>query len=497
MINVPVRATTKKLPVQFSLNRRFGLMTTALGGLGSILLTAILLLAYACSGEQTFFLIMLITSLFIPLFFVASTYSSLHSYLFSAGFWLAVTIGFYIILKAVAMLISGNVVGLNLPLAGVLLFLMGCTISLTVMQFWQWRTLSTSTGKSCHTDQPIGYLSPIGVAICGFGFFLLKALALVAFFRVSYGQNVLEVNSATQGGGAAYIYRLLNVSNIFYLFLAVHCYKTRKFTKLFCIATAWIFADAVISSGRYQIIITIFWNAFLYHRYISPIKLRYLFLVTPALVTIISFFAITRGEGIGKLTVILDAAKYLLNNSAVIFEIFMARMDMLPQMAQGFYLHSVNRLPDLYGMSGIYAFLHAIPRPLWPDKPPLTAALVTEKVMPGAYNDGVLIYPSFVLEGLLNLGWSGIFLAGIFTGVACFFYDKAAQSRSIVAVVWSLVFFTFPMGLLNEGIHSNFTANLIYISFLFTVIVVALMMTKSLLRTPDTAAPIRSWSDAA
>ena len=124
--------------------------------------------------------------------------------------------------------------------------------------------------------------------------------------------------------------------------------------------------------------------------------------LSPPLVFVIVLFGYVRNIGIGDAGVLIDALGYFRDHSEAVFDLFMARLDMLPHMAKAFALAANGEAPRLNGMSYVYALLHAIPRNVWPDKPPLTAALLTAITDPGPFRDGVLFYPSVVVEGAVQ-----------------------------------------------------------------------------------------------
>lgn len=403
------------------------------------------------------------------LLLIASHYASARAWLFSTGFWIAVAVGFYIVLKCVAMVADGDTKTIVPPLTGTALFLSGYAI------------IAVPRGRARVAVGPgtrFG-LSPGGIWVVA-GLFLAFQLFGLALSLLSGGSTVLEISNATQNGGASYLYRVPLLANAFYMILLDAAYRERRHFWLALAATAILLAVAVAGSSRFQIITLVLWNLYFYNRHVRALSIVWLMILTPPLVFVVVLFGYVRNIGVGDLGVLINALGYFQDNSSVIVDLFMARLDMLPQMAKGFALHAAGTAPHLDGMSYIYAFLHAIPRSFWPDKPPLTAALLTAITDPGPFADGVLFYPSVVVEALFNFGWSGIVLAGIGAGLLARGYDALLNSGSLIASTWALLFFTFPMGLFNEGFHSNFIGNILYVTVLYGGAVGLLRLTRAI-----------------
>lgn len=432
--------------------------------------TALLALASRPGGGSDAMVSVLMLAPLVPLLAIAAGYGSWREYLFSAGFWLLIAVLFYICIKAFAMYNAGQGDRLRQPLVAVTLFLLGYAATCSLLR----PLLSARSHQSSSDFQPRHVLRPEGLSVVLAMFVGFKVFG-TALVLSTGGGDILSVAAETQNEGAGYLYRLPFMANPLYLFVLHEAYRSRKWYLPSAAMTMLTFAEGVYTGSRYQIIILLFWNLYLYHRYVRPVSLFTLALLSPAVVFVIVIFGYARNIELGDLTVLLESVEYLAENSELIFMLFMERLDMLPQMASAFRLHELNQLPTLYGASYIYFVLHAIPRSIWPDKPPLTAALVTAEVNPGPFSDGVLVYPSIVLEGMLNLGWGGVLIAGFATGVLSVVYDRMLVSGTLLKTTWAMLFFTFPMGLFVEGVHSNYVANIMYVSVLYAMLVALLV----------------------
>ncbi len=438
------------------------------GGLLIALATAVLFAVYGANASADLLLATLTIAPVVPLVLLAAAYPSARAWLFSAGFWLTVTIVFYIVLKAWAMIIDGDGATLVAPLAATLVFAIGYVIA--------GRPVSRPPAR------PRYRLTDSGVIVCALLFVVFALLGVVLVRLSGAGNTVLDVSNATQNGGAGYLYRIPLVANGFYLLLLDRAYRARRFVALAMVCTAVALAVAVVGGSRFQIIIVTLWNLYFYNRYIRPLSIVWLMVLSPPLVFVIVLFGYVRNIGIGDAGVLIDALRYFRDHSEAVFDLFMARLDMLPHMAKAFALAANGEAPRLNGMSYVYALLHAIPRNVWPDKPPLTAALLTAITDPGPFRDGVLFYPSVIVEALFNLGWTGIFLVGLAVGALGRGYDRILAGGAPVAATWALLSFTFPMGLFNEGFHSNYVANVLYVTALYAGAFALLRLTRSLVR---------------
>lgn len=437
----------------------------------SALMASAALVEYGVKNVGTALPVALMLAIISLLTLIAAQYASAREWLFSSGFWIAVTVGFYIILKAITIIVADEVETIVAPLGGTALFLAGYAVSC-----W---TSRRSITPSPHSGRRLR-LAEGGVWVVAalFAAFQLLGLALAA----QSGATVLEVSNATQNGGAAFFYRLPLISNAFFLIVLDTAYRLRRHYWLALLMTLVIVGTAVLSSNRSQILIVILWNMYFYNRYIQPLNIAWLALLSPPMVFVIVLFGYVRNIGVGDISVVVDALSYFQGNKEAIVDLFMARLDMLPQMGKGFDLYAADLAPQLNGSSYINSFLHLVPRSIWPDKPPLTAALLTAITDPGPFADGVLFYPSVVVEALFNFGWAGILLAGVATGALARSFDALLSGSSLVLSTWVLLFFTFPMGLFNEGFHSNFTGGVLYMTALFGVAIGLLRLTRALVR---------------
>jgi oligosaccharide repeat unit polymerase len=309
-------------------------------------------------------------------------------------------------------------------------------------------------------------------------FVAFKIFGIVLAFGV--GGNALEVAAATQNNGAAYLYKIPLAANAIFLLIMFDSFKNKHGWIIAGIAASIFLIEAVIATSRLSIVMAALWAAFLYHRYKKPIKIGTVALIGSPLVVVIALFGYARNIEVGSWDAYIEAFSVLSNNPALLSELFLSRLDMLPEMVRGVALYKKSALPTLGGGSYIYMFLHAVPRNIWESKPLLTAALITSITHPGAFEDGVNIFPSIIIESLINFGWVGISVIGCAVGALCASYEKILYSDRAIPTTWALTFFTFPMGLFNEGFHSNFTANLLYTTALIFLIIKILEWSKIL-----------------
>lgn len=400
-------------------------------------------------------------------------YPSNAAYLFSTGFWLSTTVIFYILLKSLNLLAQEeNVDRMNATIWAVTLFLFPFVLGYHV-----------SSG-SIFRKSPIAEPAPDVVMTSSSRFWLLAVFVAFKLFGValslSASGNVLEVAAATQNNGAAYLYKIPLAANALFLLILFDSFKNKQGWRIAAIAAAIFLVEAIIATSRLSIVMAALWTAFLYHRYHKPIKILTVAMIGIPLVVVIALFGYARNIGVGSWEAYLEAFSVLSANPALLSDLFLARLDMLPEMMEGMTLYDNGNLPSLSGGSYIYMFLHAVPRNIWESKPLLTAALITSITHPGAFEDGVNIFPSIIIESLINFGWPGIMLIGLVVGLLCAKYEKALYSGRAIPTTWALTFFTFPMGLFNEGFHSNFTGNLLYTTAVILFILKSLVWFKVL-----------------
>lgn len=402
-----------------------------------------------------------LVSLGSSLFLVRALYPNNASFIFSTGFWLAVTIFFYFVLKSVEIWSKGLIT----PLIVEALWL--CMLFLIVYCIVYVLTDARVRRIKAAPMLPAAeiVIRP-GARWVMFAIFVAFKLLGIAMFAAAGGGNVLELSAATQNAGAAYLYRIPTVGNIVLLALMYDSFKNRRGWGATLIALTIFIVDAVLSTNRLSLVMAVIWSAFLYHRYRHPISLVKVALIGAPLVLVVTLFGYARNLEVGSVDAYLEAATVLINQPGLIIGLFMNRMDMLPALAIALDLHGEGVLGNMNGASYLYAFLHFVPRNLWESKPLLTAALATSEIYPGAFADGVNIFPSIILEGILNFSYFGIVLSGALVAVLCRQLERAVQADRLVPSVWALSLLTFPMALFNEGFHSNFTGTVIYMTAL-------------------------------
>jgi oligosaccharide repeat unit polymerase len=434
-------------------------------GVAILVLTMLTKLFDAGGGDlQTDFIVAL-GSLLAAMAFVRGLYVRAAQFLFSPSFWLLVTYLFYFVLKALD--IAGNDdVTPNLVKA-----LWLCTLFLVsygVIYAWTdtglLRCSATRHRTRRETVIPLGIEWTLLIIFAGF-----KLLGIALLASAGAG-NVLEMSAATQNAGAAYLYRIPAVGNVILLALLFNSFKNNRGWIVVAFALAAYLVEALISTSRLSLVMVVLWTAFLYHRYRYPISLGHVALIGVPLVLVIALFGYARNIEVGSAAAYIEAASALAEMPTLVSDLFLHRMDMLPEMVIALDLHQTGALPDLYGGSYVYAFMHSIPRSLWEDKPLLTAALVTSQTHPGAFADGVNIFPSIIVEGYLNLALAGVILSGALVGFFSRQLERAIVADRLVPSVWALWMFTFPMALFNEGVHSNFTGTLLYMTALNAVL---------------------------
>lgn len=390
----------------------------------------------------------------------AAQYANSRLFLFSAGFWLSVDIVFYILLKSFELISNDDTQGLLAPLVSVYVFMCGyiaarhfcpplrvlSRVSLPDITPRQWRAL---------------YGWALGTVI------FFKAFGFIALSLSGAGSTALDASLATQNEGAAYLFRIGALANAAYVVLLVAAYRNRRFVKTSAVLTALLILDAAASAQRSAIVLTVLSNVFLMHVYVRRVKLWELLVLAPPLVFVLAFFGYVRDIEIGSLVVYADALGLFADDAGLVFSLFMARMDMLPQMVQAFAAAEVGQLQLLYGASYLYELLHAIPRPLWPGKPPLTAAYVTDMTAPGAFAAGVNLYCSIMVEGFINFRWPGVALSGALVALVARGYEALLYSSRIHLQALAVSMLSLPMGLVNEGFHSNHVASLLYVGALY------------------------------
>lgn len=431
----------------------------------AILFITILIQLFDTGGSelQTDFLVA-VGSLLVAMVLVRSLYVRAAHFMFSPSFWLLVTYLFYFVLKALEIASQEAV---TQPLNKAIWL---CTLFLTtycVMYAWVDAGLRGRNARRRRVKLDI--LIPHGVEwtlLFIFVGFKLLGLALLA----SVGGNALEVSAATQNAGAAYIYRIPTVGNVILLALLFNAFKNNRGWAVVALALATYFVEALMSTSRLSLVMLVLWTSFLYHRYRHPISLGLVALIGIPLVIVVVLLGYARDIEVGSIAAYVGAASALVEDPTLVSNLFLGRMDMLPQMVLALDLHQEGALPSLNGGSYAYAFMHSIPRSLWEEKPLLTAALVTSQTHPGAFADGVNFFPSLIVEGYLNFEFAGVILSAGLVGYLSRHFERATATERLVPSVWALSMFTFPMALFNEGIHSNFTGTVLYMTALHTIL---------------------------
>jgi len=293
---------------------------------------------------------------------------------------------------------------------------------------------------------------------------ILELFAIKLFVGEQY--SALEYSAASQNMGMAYLFKFFAVGRFAYLALLCFSYKERKYLKMAFFATLMQIFFAVQDANRAWIIIVIMINFFMYDKYVKKVNYAYCIFVVPVFVFIISFFGYVRDFEVGGLDFYLDTLGIFFQNIDLALMLFMNRMDILPTLTSAADCYFLDKFDFLYGSSYLNSILHFVPRSIWSDKPLLTAAYVTSITNPGAFSDGVNYYCTVFWEGFLNLFYLGPILSGFLVGALSRYYDRLMQSSGNGSVFVYVIFFTFPMGLVNEGFHSNYIGGVIYNLFL-------------------------------
>ncbi|MGR6775090.1 O-antigen polymerase [Sphaerotilus sulfidivorans] len=442
-------------------------------GLGVATLVATLLMQLLVCGSnalQTEFLVALGT-LWAMMLFVRGLYIRAERFLFSPTFWLLINFLFYFVLKSLDI---SEKDGLTPTLVRVLWL---CTLFLMIYGVTYALTNAWLRGSGAARAQPrVEVLIPkraLWLLLAIYGCFKLFGIALLA---VAGGGDALEVSAATQNAGAAYLFRIPTVGNIILLGLMFNAFKNNRGWTVTGLALVFYLFEALLSTSRLSLVLVVMWSSFLYHRYRHPISLWHLALIGCPLILVVVLFGYARNIEVGSVAAYAEAAVILTEQPILVSDLFLQRMDMLPEMVEALNLHEAGVLPDLYGGSYVYTFMHSIPRSLWEEKPLLTAALVTSETHPGAFADGVNIFPSIIVEGYLNLALAGVVISGILVGFLSRQLERAIDADRLVPSVWALSMLTFPMALFNEGFHSNFTGGLLYSTALSAVLYQILLL---------------------
>jgi len=421
---------------------------------------------FEVGGEDAEFLLAL-GMLCSAMFMVRALYARADRFMLSPTFWLLVTFFFYFVLKSLDWWAKDLVT----PTLVEALWL--CSLFLAAYGVVYAVTDARLRGAAVRAHRGEQVIAPGAswtlLAVCS-----VFKLVGIALFASAGGGDVLEVAAATQNAGAAYLYRLPAIGNIIFLALLFDSFKNNRNWNITLLALALYLLEAVLSTSRLALIMVVMWSAFLYHRYRHPISLMRVALISLPLVLVLVLFGYARNIEVGSVSAYAEAAAALAAEPMLISDLFMQRMDMLPELVAALDLQRAGTLPELHGASYVYAFLHAVPRSIWESKPLLTAALATSETHPASFADGVNIFPSIIFEGVMNLSYAGVALSGALIAFLCRQLERAIEADRLVPSVWALSQLTFPMALFNEGVHSNYTGNLLYVTALTALLYKAL-----------------------
>jgi hypothetical protein len=397
---------------------------------------------------------------------VRALYLKSQRFMFSPTFWVLVTVFFYFVLKSVDWW-SKDLITPTLVEA---IWLCALFLGVYAIVYALIDARLRYAAPRSHREKVIAP-GATWTLLAIYAAFKLLGLAL---FASAGGGNVLEVAAATQNAGAAYLYRLPSIGNILFLALLFNSFKNNRNWNVTRLALILYLLEAVLTTSRLALIMIVIWYTFLYHRYRHPISMLRMTLIGLPLLVILVLFGYARNIEVGSFIAYMDAASALVDQPTLISDLFMQRMDMLPQLVDSLDILRAGVLPELNGASYVYTFLHAVPRSVWEAKPLLTAALATSQTHPGAFAAGVNIFPSIIFEGMMNLSYAGVMLSAALIAFFSRQLERAVEADRLVPSVWALSMLTFPMGLFNEGFHSNFTGNLLYITALTALLYQAL-----------------------
>ncbi len=402
--------------------------------------------------------------------FVCSLSSSSAVFLFSSSFWISITFILYFILSAIYIPENVELFFVNKSLFLALLMLVGYFCGTLARPF---RVRQEPMNATLQV-----YFKPSATVywwlIANFIFFKILGIFLALYF--ASGGTALEVSASTQNQGAGYIFKIPVLSNLIYFLILIFAYRYGFFKKTAFFMTLFIVLEAIFGAGRYLLVTTILINLALYHFYVRSVRIISLLFWVPPLVFVLSLFGYVRNLQIGSMDAYIDTLTLFSNDPGLIVRLFVARLDMLPMIVEALKIDYLGALKFEGGLSYIYSLLHSIPRSIWPDKPLLTAAYVTQQVNPGLFAAGVNVYPSIMLEAYINFSWPGSFIVGVLLSWFSSFYDRTIRKGALRWQAFALLAFTFPMQFVAEGVHSNIFATFLYI---FALYYIWLRLTKS------------------
>lgn len=380
-----------------------------------------------------------------------------YKLLFSSSFWLGVNLLLYFIIRS--FYIPSEEYKLYRELNVYILFF--------VLVFVFFNTVSLNSRVELLARRTIKFI-PTGGRLAKFlGIFVLIKLFLLVLSRVFVsGTDVLSVAADTQNQGMSYLFNIDQIATFIYYFMLWVAYSKKKWIWPVLILSSYLLFEYFTGAARMKIILMVFINLYFLDKFVFRVRLVWLVLAAPVVIFIVSFFGYVRNVEIGSGAVYSDAFQMLTSNFSLVFELFVARLDLLPSMLNAYALYVNDGLPNLYGKSYIYMFLHAVPRSIWESKPPLSCALITSIIEPSAFADGVNLYCSIIIEALINFGTISVLIAGAVLGIIGRWLDLFKDGSNAYGIMLYLIFFTYPMGLFNEGFHSNYLAYELYTIFL-------------------------------
>lgn len=391
---------------------------------------------------------------------------SKKNFLFSTNFWFLVVVDFYFLLKSLEMyLYHLNDAYYYRTLLEVIIF----SFFFLLGYFFNVKN-SLSKREIVIKKERLFLIIIILANVLG----MILSEILLRIFGGNTSDLITNVQN-TQNAGVTYFFRMLAFFQSGNNLLIVFGIALKKFNKSYKILLALLFLNNIITASRSGIIFLIFTLMYLTYKYKKKYSLLLPILLVPFLIFIVAFFGIVRNGNIGDYEFYLTTFDYMMKNKRFVFSIFMNRMDLLPMMVEAVKKIDEAEISLLFGKSYVYMFLHSIPRSLWSAKPLLTSTKITKIVYPNLYRDGVSVYSSIIVEGYMNLKTVGVIISGVVSGILSRYVNKFHQSKNILSTYIYLALFTFPMGLINEGFHSNYFSGLIITMFLLYIYIYILI----------------------
>ncbi len=425
-------------------------------------LGALLLIFALYSNSLEAIIYPMLALILISCFSLNYLYKEKEEFFLSSGFWVGVTIIFYIILRSIYDVFIMDSIDYYIAFVFflTLLFLFSFVLGY----------LACSISRGARTKILVNIVDITLTqrqAILLLLIFILFKYGGVLLIMISVSGNILDISLATQNMGASYIYLILNASNLFFIIIMYYKIRYNKYSLVFYSSIFVFFSSAIFSGSRYSIALAFLWWLFLVNKYVRPVPLLLLSMLSLPLFVIFSLFGISRELEVMSFEAINVAISHIIENPVLIFNVLVSRLDMLSQITEGLRLYYLDEFQPLHGKSLIFAILHFIPRPLWEEKPLLTTALVTSHTLPGAFADGVNIFSSILMEGMLNFGILGVLIWGVVVGILSQIFDKLLHCNNSKISIFAVLFISFPMGLFNEGFHSNYFGAGLYVLFIY------------------------------